>query len=268
MNPTIIAGGLKLLGGLLGRKQKTMSPAQSIMSTAQGARDAAKAYGFNALTLLQASNATAGAGMAMGGPPPLASLSVLGDIIEDNYGDEAKTRKEHNRLQNELLRLEVDRSRPLAQVPRSAVQTVGGGNAALGGRPTTYAPGAGVQAGPFGMGVLTPDRQVDQTPTQDISGFMKIRNALTDEDGFFVPGSDGEPLSIGQLPVVMGAWAASEALELGTKGGAWLRDDPKSPIRRHDYGKPDGHTDDGRPFWKMGDGSINFAPWAKKPVSN
>ena len=74
MNPAIIAGGLKLLGGLFGSKKKTMSPAQSIVSTAQGARQGAKQYGFNPLTLLQASNAIAGAGMDMGGTPPLASL--------------------------------------------------------------------------------------------------------------------------------------------------------------------------------------------------
>jgi len=133
MDPTIIAGGLKLLGGLFGKK-KTMSPQQSIMSTAAGARQAAKAYGFNALTLLAGSNATAGAGMDMGAPP-LASLAVLGDIIEDNYGDEAKTRKEHNRLQNELLTLEVDRARSLNAVAPEA--SVAGGGALTGGRVQT-----------------------------------------------------------------------------------------------------------------------------------
>ena len=122
MDPAIIAGGLKLLGGLFGKKKKAMTPQQSIESTAAGARSAAEKYGFNALTLLAGSNATAGAGMDMGGTPPLASLSVLGDIVEDQFGDEANTRREHNKLQNELLQLEVDRARTLNVVaPPTAV---------------------------------------------------------------------------------------------------------------------------------------------------
>lgn len=260
MDPTIIAGGLKLLGGLFGKKKKPMSPAQSIVSTAQGARQAAKQYGFNPLTLLQASNATAGAGIDMGGTPPLASLSILGDIVEDNFGEEAETRREHNRLQNELLRLEVDRSRSLAQVPRAlAVNGVGGGRSPIGGNTSvTYGVGAGVAGNRHELPVLTADRDVKLTPTEDISGFMKVRNALTDGDGFFVPGSDGEPLDVWQLPVVAGSWAASEAWELGSKAGEWLRDSPLSPIRRHDLGTPTGYTEDGQPFWQMPDGSIKW----------
>lgn len=133
MDPAIIAGGFKLLGGLFGSKKKTMSPAQSIVSTAQGARQGAKQYGFNPLTLLQASNATAGAGMDMGGTPPLASLSILGDIVEDTFGEEAETRREHNRLQNELLRLEVDRAHSLSGV--AVARSVAGGGALGGGAP-------------------------------------------------------------------------------------------------------------------------------------
>lgn len=133
MDPAIIAGGFKLLGGLFGSKKKTMSPAQSIVSTAQGARQGAKQYGFNPLTLLQASNATAGAGMDMGGTPPLASLSILGDIVEDTFGEEAETRREHNRLQNELLRLEVDRAQTLSGV--AVAPSVAGGGALGGGAP-------------------------------------------------------------------------------------------------------------------------------------
>ena len=259
MNPAIIAGGLKLLGGLFGSKKKSMSPQQSIMSTAAGARQAAKAYGFNALTLLKGSNATAGAGMDMGAPP-LASLSILGDIVEDTFGEEAETRREHNRLQNELLRLEVDRSRSLAQVPTAlAVNGVGGGRSPLGGNTrVTYGVGAGVAGGRHELPVVTADREVKQTPTEDISGFMKVRNAWTDADGFWVPGSDGEPVDIWEMPVVAGAWAASEAWELGSKAGEWLRDSPSSPIRRHDLGHPTGYTEDGQPFWQMPDGSIKW----------
>lgn len=128
MDPTIVAGGLKLVGGLFGRKKKGMTPQQSIMSTAAGARSAAEKYGFNALTLLQNSNATAGAGMDMG-TPPLASLAVLGDIVEDTWGQTGQdkaTAREHNKLQNDLLRLEVDRA-------RGAVRAVEGVSHAGGG---------------------------------------------------------------------------------------------------------------------------------------
>ena len=250
MDPTIIAGGLKLLGGLLGSKKKSMSPQQSIMSTAAGARQAAKKYGFNALTLLAGSNATAGAGIDMG-TPPLASLSVLGDLVEDQFGDDAKTRREHNQLQNELLRLEVDRARSLSVV---APPTAVGGASLTGGRAATQPVSAGVASNPFSMDVLTADREVRQTPTEDISGFMKVRNAWTDGDGFWVPGSDGEPLDIWQVPVVAGSWAASEAWELGSKVGAWLRDSPSSPIRRTDTKEykeaPYGRDAYGRPLPK------------------
>lgn len=132
IDPSIIAGGLKAIGSLFGRK-KTMTPAQSINSTAAGVRSAAEKYGFNALTLLNASNATAGAGMEMGAPP-LASLSVLGDLVEEKYGEDAVTRREHNRLQNELLTLEVDRARTLSAVaPPTAVggASLNGGYAAM-----------------------------------------------------------------------------------------------------------------------------------------
>lgn len=129
MDPAIIGGGLNLLGSIFGKK-KTMTPARSILSTARGVRMAAKETGLNALTLLGASNATAGAGMDMG-TSPLASLSVLGSFIQDEFSDEAKQRKEHNRLQNELLTLEVERARTLSAV--APVASVAGGGALVGG---------------------------------------------------------------------------------------------------------------------------------------
>lgn len=133
MDPTIVAGGLKLAGGLLGRK-KSMTPGQSIQSSARGARAAAEKYGFNALTLLQQSNLTAGAGMDMG-TPPLASLAVLGDIVEETWGKTAQDKdvaREHNELQNELLRLEVDRARGAMRAVEAA--SYAGGGAITGAR--------------------------------------------------------------------------------------------------------------------------------------
>jgi len=237
-----LGGILKLAGGLFGlfgkkKQDKIMTPAESIMSTATGVTDAAKATGLNRLTLLGASNATAGAGMNMGGggAPPLASLSVLGGIIDDEFGQDARDRREHNRLQNDLLRLEVDRNTAIAQVPTSAVIGVGR-RASLGVNNTaTVATRAGTGVGPFSMAPLTDDRVVSQTPTEDLSGFMKVRNAWTDKDGMWVPGSDGEVMSPGQIATFAGAWAADKAWELGSRAGTWLRDSRYSPIRREDF---------------------------------
>lgn len=156
MDPAIIAGGLKLLGGLFGSKKKSMSPQQSIMSTAAGARQAAKAYGFNALTLLKGSNATAGAGMDMGAPP-LASLSILGDVVDDVWG-EGKERREFNRLQNDLLSLQVQEARTLASVvPPSAISgtpALNGGRAAM------------VTQSPLGGDFLTEDMRDPAKPDE------------------------------------------------------------------------------------------------------
>lgn len=132
MDPALIGGGLRLLGGLFGRK-KAPTPSQNIMSQAKGARQAAEKYGFNPLTMLQYGQP----GGAMGGggdAPPLASLSILGEMIEENYGQDAKDRREHNRLTNELLTLEVQNARSLSGVaPPSAVAGMRGGPPAFNG---------------------------------------------------------------------------------------------------------------------------------------
>nr|QJB21559.1 MAG: DNA pilot protein [Microvirus sp.] len=269
IDPAIIGGGLQLLGGLFGGggDHSPAKPDENLVLHAKGARDAAKQFGFNPLTLLGLGGQ--GYGPSRGAPPLASALEGFGAFLSDNFGSEANTRKEHNKLQTELLRLQVDKARSLSAVaPPSAVAGMGG--AALGARRVAVNSGTAGRVGsdgPFSLNVLTGDREVKQTPTEDISGFMKVRNAMTDEDGFYVPGSDGEPLDIWQVPVVAGSWAASEVWELGSKAGAWLRDSPNSPVRRHDFGPPDGHTADGRPFWRMPDGSINFNPWANKPVT-
>lgn len=138
VDAAIIGGGLKLLGGFLGKKSKPPTPSEMVIGAAEGARKGADAYGFNPLTLLQyaGTNAAAGGG---GQPAPLASLQILGDIIEDNYSDDAKDRREHNRLANELLALQVEEARTLRGVaPVSAVADMGGVPAFTGGRTTRY----------------------------------------------------------------------------------------------------------------------------------
>lgn len=134
MDPAIIGGGLKLVGGLFGRK-KGPTPSQNIVSQAKGARLAAEKYGFNALTMLQYGQP--GGAMGGGGAPPLASQAVLEGIADmtDVLTGEAAARREHNRLANDLLRVQLDEARARAQAgPPPGVAAVGSGPAALGRR--------------------------------------------------------------------------------------------------------------------------------------
>lgn len=134
MDPTLIAGGFKLAAGLFGSK-KAPTPSQNIVSQAHGARKAAEKYGFNPLTMLQYGQP--GGSMAQGEASPLASLSILGDIIEEKYGQDGQDRREHNALSNELLTLQVQNARSLMGVaPTSAVAGIGNGRPALNGGQT------------------------------------------------------------------------------------------------------------------------------------
>lgn len=120
MDPATIISGIGALGGLFKKKPKDttrQTTIEGIMGQALGATQAAKETGINRLTLLGASSPIASS--SGGGDAPLASLSVFGQFLEDKYGQDAKDRKEHNRLQNDLLRLELDRAnavRPVATV--------------------------------------------------------------------------------------------------------------------------------------------------------
>lgn len=248
MDPTIAAGGLKLLGGLLGQK-KGMSPGDSIQSAARGARKAAALTGFNALTLLQNSNLTAGAGMDMG-TPPLASLAVLGDIVEENWGKTAEdedVRREHNKLQNELLRLEVDRARGAMRAVEGASHASGG--AITGARTVKEITGT-VAANGFGAPAIenssvTPGRTRDIRPQTNESGFIEWDNALTGPLKFF--GSEGEiameylQLPLLGIPQFVNNWAERLA---GDYVAPMLGGDPekiekkRAPYGRDAYGRP------------------------------
>lgn len=248
MDPTIVAGGLKLVGGLLGKK-KSMDPRTSIISAAAGARSAAAKYGFNALTLLQNSNLTAGAGMDMG-TPPLASLAVLGDIVEENWGKTAEdedVRREHNKLQNELLRLEVDRARGAMRAVEGVSHASGG---AITGARTVKSISSPVAASAFGAPalentVVTPGRGREIRPQTNESGVIEWDNALTGPLKFF--GSEGEismeyiQMPLFGLPQVVNNWAERLA---GDYIAPWLGADPdkiekkRAPYGRDAYGRP------------------------------
>lgn len=141
LNPAIISGGLKILGGLFGGRKKDTtqgSTRNGIMGQAQGARDAAAQYGFNPLTLLQNSAPV----FSQSGPPPLASAAILAaDVIDENFSEEAKERKKYNKLATDLLQIQVEQARGAVYQapPPSALSAVGGGTPALnGGRTSTY----------------------------------------------------------------------------------------------------------------------------------
>ena len=225
LDPTIIAGGLKLLAGLGGKKQRFVPPSEMIASTAEGARDAGAKFGFNPLTLL---GLGAQSGMTPGSPPPLASLAVLGDMIEDKYGEDAKTRREYNRLQNELLTLEVQRARTLNAV--APAQSVAGGGALTGGRGNVRVSGPAT-------GFLTEtDRnppmadERDNTVSFQSHGQETVVPVGPDSDevlmGFFI---DANNRRKARLDPVTG-------YDRGTPLGVY--DDIMPPIRTRNYGDP------------------------------
>lgn len=125
----LIIGGMKLVGGLFGKKKADPTPADNLMSQAQGARDAAAKYGFNPLTMLQYGQT--GGAMGGGGAPPLASTELLmgglADIGDVLSGDKAQ-RVAANKLQTELGQIKLD------QLRASAATKVGAGSPALGRR--------------------------------------------------------------------------------------------------------------------------------------
>lgn len=129
MDPTLVLGGMKLLGGLFGNKKADPTPADNLMSQAQGARDAAAKYGFNPLTMLQYGQT--GGAMGGGGAPPLASTELLmgglADIGDVLSGEKAQ-RVAANKLQTDLAQIKLD------QLRASAATKVGAGASPLGRR--------------------------------------------------------------------------------------------------------------------------------------
>lgn len=129
IDPTLVLGGIKLLGGLFGKKKVDPTPADNLMSQAQGARDAAAKYGFNPLTMLQYGQT--GGAMGGGGAPPLASTELLmgglADIGDVLSGEKAQ-RVAANKLQTELGQIKLD------QLRASAATKVGAGASPLGRR--------------------------------------------------------------------------------------------------------------------------------------
>lgn len=251
LDPGIIGAGISAVAGLFGKREKYHPPSENIWSLAEGARDAGKHFGFNPLTLLKTG---AQASVSPGSAPPLASMAILGNWMQDEFSQDTQDRREHNRLANELLALQVEEARTLRGVaPPSAVADMGGTPGFSGGRTSTIGVNSGSTAGTLQMKILG-GREILEKPTEDLSGFMRIRNGITDDDGFLVPGSDGEPLDIWQVPVVAGSWVADKAWDLGSALGDKLAESDWSPLQQPAF-EPAGFTEDGKPFWKRPDGT-------------
>jgi len=206
----LIGGGLKILGGLFGRS-KSPTPAENIVSQARGARKAADEYGFNPLTMLQYGQP--GGSMAQGDVPPLASLSILGDMLTDNFGPDAKDRREHNQLNNDLLRLQLDQARGLVRQPSdpSAVAGLTDRAPALGRSSTTTVATVAGRGDPRMFGIptnardwMTPGRETTVEDNKIRTGLIHTDNAITGPVTMLSADGDEPLLEYIQTPLAYG----------------------------------------------------------------
>lgn len=141
-----IMGGL---GGLFGNK-KPQQPdiADNLRDQAWGARQAAEKFNFNPLTMLQMGQ-PAGAGLAAGGTPPLASIDLItGGLtdINDQLSGDAERRRQADILELDMAKLKYDQARAgvqaVSMAPRPVASGVGVGPSPL-GRRSVVAPSPG-----------------------------------------------------------------------------------------------------------------------------
>lgn len=195
-----ILGGL---GSLFGKKKKQPTPAQNILSQAQGARQAADQYGFNPLTLLQYGQPGGATPIGGGGTPPLASIGAITEGLKD-IGDvvsgDAARRRAADQLELDLaqLKLEQAQSGVIAAAPGAAAPGaagVGSGPSPLGRsaavRPTQ---GGATHSRQFGMqeNPIAPGREKDVMELPNSPGVFEIENEFTFNRPVTIAG-DGEP---------------------------------------------------------------------------
>lgn len=273
----LISAGATLLGGLFGRK-KAVSAGDNAYSHVGGIMRAASQYGFNPLTLL-------GAVAPMGGTP--ADNSAFGQAVAnagmiaadaiaakpDNAAKLNAYQTQNQRLQRKLNALSVRSPVPgtYGRARQPSDPEVYGGRQGAGAlfEAGGVADTAGAAGGPS---PLVDGQAVTEKGTEEISGFMRVRNKFA-PDGFFVPGSDGEPLDIWQLPVVVGAYAVDRGVRMTSPAnGRWLNDKLRGAMAGLEhisktgmsYGKPlDYPALPDRPYRLYGlprDTSARFAP--------
>lgn len=255
MDPTLILGGMKLLGGLLGGGKKAPSPRKNLLSQAQGAREASEKYGFNPLTMLQYGQTGGAAG---GGAPPLAStellLGGLGDITDVVSGEKAR-RDKANQLEVDLAQIQLDQARSgvLAVAP-SATANVGEGLPALGRRaamvvtPSTQVGPSNAGFPPFngpdprlrdpvllntggGGGIRVPEPRLDRGSGSYILGGVRVESTPGWSSGQTIEDEYGELASAVYGPVKI---AADLGTTLGARAYDWKHYTPmdKPPKRR------------------------------------
>jgi hypothetical protein len=142
------ATGVQTLGGLsglFGKKDKTMSPHDQIVSQARGARDAADQYGFNPLTMLQYGS-HAGFQQMGGGVSPLSSLQDIAEGLQE-LSPEARLERENKRkadqLNLDLAKIKLDQARSGVVFAPTSV----GGGSPLGREAVTVMQGGAAERG-------------------------------------------------------------------------------------------------------------------------
>lgn len=202
----------KILGGLFGKKKKNPTPAQNILSQAQGARQAAEKYGFNPLTMLQYGQP---GGTGLGGEAPLASLDLLLGGIED-VADEFTGKAAQQRAADQLnidlaqLKLEQAKSGVIAAGPSEP-------NFTLGNRPTPMATVNRNVEKPFTLGSdLAPGREGQEEPVLNVPGFYEMNNAFTGGD-IILPG-EGPEGGIDDVAIMLGVGGPQAAYNWARKG--------------------------------------------------
>ncbi|WP_157970934.1 hypothetical protein [Pseudogemmobacter bohemicus] len=266
---TVMSGVGSLLGGvagLFGSRRKNPSPRDNMMSQAQGARDAAEAYGFNPLTMLQYGN-PGGTGLANNGPP-LASFDMLASgfrEIGDVVSGDADRRRAQEDAKLDLAKLEIER----LQAGRSADAL--GGVSPLGNRPSTV----GISGGTFQSPrvVSNPDRTSVQVASADIKPDIgwsdaeeiekRYGDAVSWVYGAGVAAADGynSLKSIaGQAVPLAGANKPDNSPSESVSESDEMRD-----MSMRLWGAtPDGFTADNRPFWRTPQGIAFTPPNARK----
>lgn len=214
-----------ILGGLFGKKKKDPTPAQNILSQAQGARQAADQYGFNPLTMLQYGNP--GGAIGGGGEPPLASSLLLSgalDPLVDEISGEAAQQREANQLALDLARIKLDQARSGV-----ALMDAGTGPQTLGQRPARAAAVNGNLQEPFTTAgatpgtALSPGRIGQEEPVLNSSGFWEMNNAFTGGDvAIYGEGPEGgiDEVVIAAMqaaPQIAGNWASVIGGKIGNK---------------------------------------------------
>lgn len=260
---TIMSGVGSLMGGLaglFGSRRKNPSPRDNIMSQAAGAREAAAAYGFNPLTMLQYGN-PGGTGLGNSGPP-LASFQMIADgfrEIGDVTSGDAERRRQQENLKLDLAKLEIER------LKAGNASDALGGVSPLGNRAVNVtSPG---QFQPARV-VSNPDRTSVQVAGVHTKPDMGWSDAEEIEKRY------GDVASWAYGLGVAGADASSTIpASVNEAGEAVFPDMEKMPIRERpprywsrNYGAvPSGFTADDRPFWPDGRG-ITFTPPNKRKV--